>query len=146
MTPIAKKDLPENIKKFLLLISETEGTDKHKKPYNCLFTHKYFEGYTTHPNKVITSGSIKSTAAGRYQILKRTFDDLKGTSFTPEAQDELAVKLLKRRNAYSLALNGKFREAILKCNREWASLPESPYGQPTHSMKYCLDFINSIKL
>lgn len=144
MTPIANKNLPENVKKFLMLITYTEGTDKHGKPYNCLFGHQYFEGYATHPGKVVTIGNIKSSAAGRYQILKKTFVDLKGTSFTPEAQDNLAVALLKRRKAYNLILQGKFREAILNCNKEWASLPGSPYGQPTHSMADALTFLKSL--
>lgn len=146
MTPIANKELPDNIKKFLMLITFTEGTDKFKKPYNTLFTHKTFSDLSKHPNIKIASGKYVSTAAGRYQILYRTYLDLGGKSFDPVSQDNLAVKLLKRRGAYQLILEGKFKEAILKCNREWASLPESPYGQPTHTMESVLKFISDVKL
>lgn len=144
MTPIANKNLPDNVKKFLMLITYTEGTDKYGKPYNTLFTHKTFNGYEKHPNIKVSAGKLISTAAGRYQILYRTYLDLGGGSFAPKAQDAMAVKLLKRRGALQLVSDGKFKEAILKCNREWASLPESPYGQPTHKMDECLKFINNI--
>lgn len=145
MTPIALASLPENVKKFLMLITFTEGTDKYKKPYNTLFTHKLFDSFAKHPNKVVTAGKLKSTAAGRYQILYRTYVDLGGGIFTPEAQDAMAVKLLKRRKAYTAVLNGAWETAIKLCNREWASLPGSPYGQPTHKLEECLKFLRDIK-
>lgn len=151
MTPIALKGkIPLNVEKFLMLITNTEGTDKHGKPYNCLYSHQYFEGFKTHPNKKITAGKYTSTAAGRYQVLKTTYDDFKKkyptAEFTPEWQDEIAMFLLRRRGAYQLILEGKFKEAILKCNKEWASLPGSPYGQPTHSMEDALKYLNNLKL
>lgn len=151
MTPVALKGrIPINVEKFLMLITFTEGTDLHKKPYNCLYSHKYFEDFKTHPNQKIKAGKYTSTAAGRYQVLKGTFDDFvkkyPTAQFTPEWQDEIAIFLLKRRKAYQLILDGKFKEAILACNREWASLPGSPYGQPTHDMNDALNFLNTIKL
>ena len=33
---------------------------------------------------------------------------------------------------------GRIEAAIAKCNREWASLPGSPYGQPTRTMAQAL--------
>jgi lysozyme len=144
MTPIANKTLPDNIKRMLMLITFTEGTDLHGKPYNTLFTHKTFEGYQKHPNIVVQSGKLRSTAAGRYQILYKTYLDLGGGLFTPEAQDTLCTKLLKRRKAYDDALTGNWRDAIQKCNKEWASLPGSPYGQPTHKLEDCLNFLNTV--
>lgn len=143
MTPIATTTLHENLKKFLKLITYTEGTDLKGKPYNTLFTHKQFTDFAKHPNYPITAGKLTSTAAGRYQILYKTYKDLGGGSFTPEAQDALAVKLLKRRKAYDLIIAGQFAQAIEKCNREWASLPGSPYGQPTHKLEDCLNFLKT---
>lgn len=146
MTPIANKNLSDNEKKFLMLITFTEGTDRQKTPYNELFGFTNFESYIKHPNKIIKSSNYSSSAAGRYQILKNTADMLKMSDFTPESQDAAAIKLIKNAGAYKLILEGKFEEAILKTNRVWASLPGSPYGQPTHKMEDALKFINNIKL
>jgi len=150
MTPIANKTLPDNIKKFLMLITFCEGTDRQGTPYNELFGYTNFVGYEKHPNILIKSKNYRSTAAGRYQILWNTWKYLKKKypelTFSPEDQDLMATILIKEQGAYNLALQGKFREAILKTNDCWASLPDSPYGQPVKSMKSCLDFINSIKL
>jgi lysozyme len=146
MTPIVLKGIPTNVVKFLMLITETEGTDKQGTPYNELFGYDNFKDYATHPNIKVKKGALTSTAAGRYQILKKTFDGLKMKDFTPASQDQAAIDLIKGRKAYQDILNGDFKTAILKCNKEWASLPESPYGQPTHTMSKALEFINTIKL
>lgn len=31
--------------------------------------------------------------------------------------------------------NGDIKKAIEKCNKEWASLPNAPYGQPMISLE-----------
>jgi muramidase (phage lysozyme) len=145
MTPIATKNLPKNIEKFLMLITFTEGTDRQKTPYNELFGFTNFAGYSKHPEILIKSANYSSTAAGRYQILKNTAKMLKMVDFTPESQDLAAMQLIKNAKAYQLIIDGNFKEAILKCNRIWASLPESPYGQPTHKMSDAIKFLNSIQ-
>lgn len=62
-----------------------------------------FESYADHPRRVMTLGikgkSIKSSAAGRYQLLARYFDayrrqlDLK--DFSPAAQDAIAIQQIR---------------------------------------------------
>ncbi len=150
MTPIATNNLHPNLVKFLMLITYTEGTDKQKTPYNELFGFDNFAGYITHPNIKVNKGGHVSTAAGRYQILYKTFvamlKKFPKADFSPEWQDRMALELIKEANGYALAKAGKFEEAILEVNNIWASFPGSKYGQPTHSMKDCLTFINSIKL
>jgi muramidase (phage lysozyme) len=145
MTPIALKGLHKNVEKFLMLITFTEGTDRQKTPYNELFGFKNFEGYEKHPNILIKSSNYSSTAAGRYQILKKTADMLKMKDFTPESQDIGAIQLIKNAKAYDMVVAGEFRSAILKCNKIWASLPGSPYGQPTHVMSTALTFLSQLK-
>lgn len=142
MTPIALKGVNPNVEKFLKLITFTEGTDRDKTPYNELFGFKNFEGYNSHPNIKIKASNYSSTAAGRYQILKRTADGLKMKDFTPESQDKAAIELIKQVGAYQDIVNGDFEKAINKCNRIWASLPGSPYGQPTRTIKDALDFLS----
>jgi muramidase (phage lysozyme) len=142
MTPIALKGINDNIRKFLMLITFTEGTDKQKTPYNELFGFSNFVGYNSHPNILIKAANYSSTAAGRYQILKGTAKMLKMSDFTPESQDTAAIQLIKNAGAYQLIVEGKSKEAILKTNKIWASLPES---QPTVKMVDALKFLKNIK-
>jgi len=144
MTPIALKNIPDNVRKFLMLITHTEGTDRQGTPYNELFGFKNFEGYAKHPEIVVKTPNYSSSAAGRYQILKATAKMLKMKDFTPESQDLAAIQLIKNAKAYDLVVAGKWEEAINKTNKIWASLPGSPYGQPTHKMSDAINFLNSI--
>jgi lysozyme len=145
MYPLAINNLPKNLETFLHLITETEGTAKTKgtSPYNVLYGYKKFNSYENHPNLIVTAGGYSSSAAGRYQILKKTFDSLKkvGTDFSPKTQDLMAIELIKRRGALKNVLDGDFKNAILKCNKEWASLPNSPYGQPTFTMERAFSYL-----
>lgn len=144
MTPIALKNIPDNVRKFLMLITYTEGTDRQKTPYNELFGFSNFEGYDKHPEILIKASNYSSTAAGRYQILKGTAKHLKMKDFTPESQDLAAIQLIKQAKAYDDVLAGRWESAINKTNKVWASLPGSPYGQPTHKMADALKFLKSI--
>lgn len=141
MTPLAVQGLPLNVQKFLYLITKTEGTDKQGTPYNELFGYENFNDYSKHPNKRITKNGYTTTAAGRYQILKKTYDSLGMKDFTPRSQDLAAIQLIKNNGAYNDVVNGDFVSAIKKTNRIWASLPGSPYGQPTFTMKKALEFL-----
>lgn len=145
MTPIALKNIPDNVRKFLMLITFTEGTDRQGTPYNELFGFSNFEGYSKHPNILIKASNYSSTAAGRYQILKKTADFLKMKDFTPESQDLAAIQLIKNAKAYDDVVLGYWESAIKGCNKIWASLPGSPYGQPTHKMSDAIKFLNSLK-
>lgn len=144
MTPIALQNIPDNVRKFLMLITFTEGTDLHGNPYNCLFNHGQFTDLSKHPNIKVPYGRTFSTAAGRYQILYKTYVGLKMKGFSPEEQDQACIDLIKGRKAYADVLAGDWEAAINKCNKEWASLPNSPYGQPTHSMQDALKFLSTV--
>ena len=122
---------------FLTTIAYAEGT-AGPDGYRMLFGGSLFTDFSDHPRKVITlpSGNrtISSSAAGRYQILKRTWDDVRRVidlpDFTPASQDLAAIELIRRRGALALVDAGKFAEAVDKCKKEWASLPGAGYGQP----------------
>jgi len=143
MTPVALKNIPDNVRKFLMLITFTEGTDRQGTPYNELFGFKNFEGYDKHPEILVKASNYSSTAAGRYQILKATAKMLKMEDFTPESQDLAAIQLIKNAKAYDLVVAGKWEESINKTNKIWASLPGSPYGQPTHKMTDAIKFLKN---
>lgn len=131
-------ELPRNIRAFLDTLAYAEGTDDR---YNYIFTHATFESYTDHPRKRKCSGKLCSNAAGRYQFLADTWDglapDLGLTDFTPPSQDKAVVEAIRRsgafRNVSKSSKYEEFTEALRKLNGVWASLPGSPYGQPTHT-------------
>lgn len=130
-----------NVKAFLKMIRLGEGT-KDELGYQRIFGGTLFTDFSDHPRKFIPFVSngkkTSSSAAGAYQFLARTWDGLVKQygfpDFSPQCQDEGAVALIVGRKAIDDVLQGRFEEAVKKCNREWASLPGSPYGQPVVSM------------
>lgn len=47
--------------------------------------------------------------------------------------------LIRRRGALADVMAGRLQEAVAKCCREWASLPGSPYHQPTRTLRQAID-------
>jgi muramidase (phage lysozyme) len=122
------------VQAFLWLVRTGEGTTG-PNGYRTKFGGSTFADMSDHPRTVITRSGISSSAAGAYQFLTPTWDEMADKyslpDFSPASQDIAAVGLIKRRGALADVLAGRFRAAIDKCNKEWASLPGSPYGQPT---------------
>lgn len=139
--------LPDkNVQAFLALIKFTEGAN-----YNVLFGGGTFDSYIDHPRQKVTrklgGRPITSSAAGAYQFLARTWDEcvsaLHLPDFSPRSQDLAALFLIDRRKALDAVIAGEWEQAIELCNKEWASLPGSPYGQPVKKMEVCLAYIDS---
>lgn len=130
-----------NVQAFLAIVRTGEGT-LGASGYRTHFGGSLFDSYDDHPRKVITakSGSttLSSSAAGAYQFLTKTWDWINGiykwSDFSPANQDEAAVALIAHRGALVDILAGRLETALAKCAKEWASLPGSPYGQPTISL------------
>lgn len=125
-----------NVRKMLDLIASTEGTTKNG--YNTAFGGGRFDNLSAHPNVrsafTQTDGNQNfTTAAGRYQFLKGTWDGLSKQygfrDFSPKAQDMGAIALLAQNGALKDAMNGDFQTAIQKSGKTWASLPSSQYAQ-----------------
>lgn len=135
-----------NVLRFLDLIAFSEGTSTVKTSddgYNVLYGKGLFQDYTDHPRRPITlpinGKSVTSSAAGRYQFLAGTWDEVVSKygfrgRFTPEAQDLAAIKKLVERGALQLIKDGQIPEAIAKCSKEWASFPGNSYGQNPHRL------------
>lgn len=128
-----------NARKMLDLIANAEGV---KHGYNTLFGNERVGSLKAHPNvrkqfKQTDGKTNTTTAAGRYQFLKPTWDGLARqyglTDFSPRNQDLGALALIKRRGALDDVLKGDYRSAVNKLGKEWASLPSSPYAQPKKS-------------
>ena len=82
-----------------------------------------------HPNILVqVNATIKSTAAGRYQFLKRTWDGLGMQDFQPKSQDIAAVRLMMMRGMIEPLLTDNLRKAVSKGAPEWASLPTEGGG------------------
>jgi len=135
-------------KAMLNTIAFSEGTSGTcgNDGYSTGYAVHCFSSCTKHPGKVWSAGGYKSSAAGRYQFLSKTWSGLGYASFSPKNQDLGALRLIANRGVTlptSRALTAtEFSNAMRKMSGEWASLPFSPYGQPTKSLssvrgKYC---------
>ena len=130
-----------NVAAFLQMIRYAEGT-AGPQGYRTLFGGGLFDHFADHPRMKVSAmlgaQPITSSAAGAYQILERTWDDVQASlglaDFSPASQDAAAVYLIRRRGALEDVRAGRFEVAIAKVSREWASLPGSPYGQPVKSI------------
>jgi muramidase (phage lysozyme) len=131
----------DNVRKFLNFLGKAEGAD-----YDVIVGHtpknpKKFEDFSRHPGIVgLTTKDGPSTAAGRYQITKQTYDDfapkLGITDFSPESQDKIALAIIQKQGALDDVRSGRFEDAIKKLGGRWASLPSSTYSQPKRSWEW----------
>ncbi|MGI8996421.1 MAG: glycoside hydrolase family 24 protein [Pyrinomonadaceae bacterium] len=121
---------------FRAMIAKAEGTDKQGRGvgYNILVGGKTFSSYKWHPGLNVQYRPGKySTAAGRYQFLSRTWEEvaraMKLQDFSPASQDIACTFLLARRGALADVLAGNFEAAVNQVRKEWASMPGAGYGQ-----------------
>lgn len=129
-------------KAFLDMLAWSEGTDKPGQPtkshgYDVIVGGSLFTDFSDHPRKLITlNPKLKSTAAGRYQLLSKWWDayrkQLGLKDFSPASQDAVALQQIKERGALPLIDKGDIRQAIDRCSNIWASLPGAGYGQFEH--------------
>ncbi|MEQ6292206.1 glycoside hydrolase family 104 protein [Vogesella sp. GCM10023246] len=103
-----------------------------------------FRSYSDHPRRLIDLPKlgIKSTAAGRYQVLARYYDayrkQLGLSNFGAINQDRIALQMIRECRALDDILRGNIAIAISKCRSRWASLPGAGYGQNEHSAEALL--------
>lgn len=157
-----KLELNQNVNAFLdtLAVSELgqELLDVSDDGYNVIVGSTarkpvLFNSYADHPRKSVIltikgkPGTepklIRSTAAGRYQILSRYFDayrhQLRLTDFGPYSQDMIAIQLIRECRAVDLILKGNIAAALVACKSRWASLPGAGYGQHEHDLEHLCD-------
>lgn len=146
-----------NIAAMLHAISSAEGTASQPDPYRVCFGYSHLIGnFAEHPaitgewtgkrlSDAMCSGAglgagCVSTAAGKYQIIKRTWiglrDKLGLKDFSPASQDAAAVELLRQRGALGPLQRGDFAGAVAAARKEWASLPGAGYGQGERSIAW----------
>lgn len=129
-----------NVVAFLDMLAWSEGTDNGKqrtrdRGYDVLVGGQLFTSYADHPRVLVDLPNlrIQSTAAGRYQLLRRYFDSYRKTlslrDFSPLSQDLIALQQIRERRALPLIQSGQVVEAIKAVRNIWASLPGAGYGQ-----------------
>ena len=136
-----------SVKAMLDTIAFAEST-MNDQGYQTQFGFQYFNDLTDHPRRIICKKSngdwLCSSAAGRYQIIQKTWDrvakKINAHNFSPYEQDRAAVHLLEKSDALARIKKGflsftQFKKVLSLINPIWASLPGSPYGQPTRSAK-----------
>lgn len=131
-----------NEKAFLDMIAYAEGTIG-ENGYRTLFGGGLFDSFADHPRKMFSftnkrGEQLKTSAAGRYQFLARTWDELARrlslSDFSPENQDKAALELVRERGALADVQAGRVTVAIAKCAKIWASLPGAGYAQPERKL------------
>lgn len=139
-----------NLKAFLDMIAVSEGTaGKGDDGYNVIVGGSLFESYDDHPRKLVwLRPGLASTAAGRYQLLKRYYDAYKKQlnlpNFSPLSQDLIAIQQIRERGALQDIEMGYITIAIDKVKNIWASLPGAGYGQHENKLdKLITSFINA---
>ncbi|BAN48282.1 glycoside hydrolase family 104 protein [Metapseudomonas resinovorans] len=135
-----------NVLAFLDMLAWLEGTDHPRQPtkdqcYDVILGGASFTGYADHLRRLVDLPrlGIKSTAAGRYQLLSRYWDSYRKSlklegGFPPENQDRVAIQQIRERRALADIKAGRIPHAINKCWSIWASLPGAGYGQNEHSL------------
>lgn len=130
----------KNLRAFLDTIAFSEGTDNgvqptHNHGYDVIVGGSLMTSYADHPRKLVDLPKlgIKSTAAGRYQVMVKNYDHYKEQlhlpDFSPESQDKIAVQLIRECHALDDIEKGDIAAALVKCKSRWASLPGAGYGQ-----------------
>lgn len=133
------------------MLSHSEGTDRVQQSYRCCygFIHTIID-MSDHPavtgewhgeslsNLGPAYAGLVSTAAGRYQLIKRTWLGCKAVLKLPDfeaaSQDAAAIELIREAGALDLVNGGEVQDAIAKCSGIWASLPFSTAGQPRRAL------------
>lgn len=131
-----------NRRAFLDMIAYSEGT-AGPNGYRTMFGGTLARSLADHPRQVFTftnkiNQTLKTTAAGRYQFLMRTWDALAKQldlpDFGPASQDAAALELVRQRGALKDVDAGRVSAAIAKCAPIWASLPGAGYNQPERKL------------
>lgn len=123
-----------NVQAFLRVIRAGESSQTDDA-YTMMVGGGRFDSFGDHPRERVWIERLRlhSTAAGAYQFLARTWDEVANRyqlmDFSPRSQDIGAVALIERRGALNDVIAGRLDDALAKCAAEWASLPGDVYGQ-----------------
>ena len=113
------------------LITDVRKPENHG--YDVIIGGEFITDYPITRKFVTLNPKLKSTGAGRYQLLSRGCQckQLGLKDFSPKSQDAVALQQIKERGALPMIDRGDIRQAIDRCSNIWASLAlGAGYGQP----------------
>lgn len=137
----------QNEKAFLDMLAYSEGVAPGEDGYRTLFGGALMSSLADHPRQFFSftnsrGETLRTSAAGRYQFLMRTWDTLARRlnlpDFGPASQDAAALELVRERGAQLDVQAGRIQAAITKCAPIWASLPGAGYAQPERKLSTLL--------
>jgi len=144
------KNLLPNLGAFLDMLAYSEGTIKYGKDdgYNVIVGGSLFSSYAAHPKKLVQlNAKLKSTAAGRYQLMARYYEPYKIqlhlSDFSPISQDAIAIQQIRECKAMTDISVGNIEKAIALCAHIWASLPGAGYGQRENKLTDLITYYKS---
>jgi lysozyme len=144
--PAAKEkpinDPKKNEQAFLKLIRSYEHVRDAPIIYHTAYGGKDFKTYENHPferPEIIKKWGLRNTAAGAYQILLKTWKQVKDkvpvNDFTPESQDKVALYLIKDKRALTLVQAGEIEKAIPLLRGIWTSFPGGSQNKKMPTLK-----------
>ena len=109
-------------KAFLDMLAWSEGTDNGRQKtrnhgYDVIVGGELFTDYSDHPRKLVTlNPKLKSTGAGRYQLLSRWWDAYRkqlGLKDFSKSQDAVALQQIKERGALPMIVVISVRQSTV---------------------------------
>ena len=131
---------------FRDVLAYSEGTDRpsvqksNHHGYDVIVGGSLFDDFRAHPRKLVwlPRYRVYSSAAGRYQFIRSTWDALRKRlnlpDFGPCSQDAACDELLRECGALTHLVRGDFDGAVKAAREIWASLPGSSAGQRTEKL------------
>ena len=121
------------VQRFLDYINVYEGSPKENQTVG----YHRFDDLSKHPNRRVkfNKRGDKSTAAGAYQLINRTWQDQAKKQgledFSLINQKRAAIGVLKETGALDALMQGNIDKAKQRAARAWASIPGSTIGEAT---------------
>jgi muramidase (phage lysozyme) len=146
-----------NLRAMRETIARAEGTAGQPDPYAVCYGYRFvIADFSNHPAVIgawdgerlsdahcLGAGQAVgcvSTAAGKYQFIKKTWLELQARlslqDFGPESQDAACNELLRRCGAIDKLQAGDFQGAVYAARKIWASLAGAGYGQGEKSVQW----------
>lgn len=146
-----------NLQAMRETIARAEGTAGQVNPFAVCFGYKFtIVDFSDHPavlgawsGERLSDAHCKgaglgpgcvSTAAGKYQFIKKTWLELQTKlslpDFSPASQDAACNELLRRCGALAKLEAGDFPGAVYAARKIWASLAGAGYGQGEKSVAW----------
>ncbi len=136
---------------FLATIRWAETGISEYSSYRKLVFDGTFNDFSTHPKikqcARVSGRNVCSTAAGAYQMLDISWNDLQPDlglkDFSPPSQDKMAIEYIRRNKAIDDVESGNVEMAFCKVGKVWASLICNDYNQNPKTIEELTKYYNT---